>query len=156
MPLSQSGVKFIAQFEGLRLSSYQDVRGIWTIGYGTTYINGKPVTQGMTCTQEQAEQWLAADTQVAETGVRRYLSGCGLTQNQLDALISFAYNVGVGAFQSSTLAKMIRAGQPVLEDYFTRWSKAKDLKTGQLVVVPGLLRRRQGEYNVYMSGVYDA
>ena len=154
MPLSQSGVNFLKQFESLRLEAYQDVAGVWTIGYGTTRINGKPVMAGMTCTEAEAAQWLAVDTWVAETGVRRYLSACGLTQNQLDALISFAYNVGVGAFESSTLAKVIRAGEPVLEDYFTRWSKARDPKTGQLVVVPGLLRRRQAEYNIYMMGDY--
>ena len=156
MAISQAGLGFIKDFEKLRLVAYRDGSGIWTIGYGTTFIDGRPVMAGTpTCTEAQALQYLAADCAKFERDVLLCLQPCVLLQNQLDALISFAYNVGGAAFASSTLCHMIKTGQPVLEYYFTAWDKETDPKTGQLVISPGLLRRRHEEYQIYAIGDYN-
>ncbi|MGB9694012.1 MAG: lysozyme, partial [Fervidobacterium sp.] len=61
MKVSQRGVDLVKEFEGFSSKAYQDVVGVWTIGYGTTKINGSPVRPDMTCTRDQAEEWLRAD-----------------------------------------------------------------------------------------------
>lgn len=91
MKISENGLKLIEQFEGLRLTSYKvGKEKYYTIGYGH---NGPDVTAGMTITQEQAEAYLRQDVAEAEAAVNKY-AGYGLNQNQFDALVSFAYNVG--------------------------------------------------------------
>lgn len=91
MQISDTGLKLIEQFEGLRLKAYKvGKEKYYTIGYGH---NGSDVTAGMTITQEQAEVYLRQDVAEAEAAVNKY-SGYGFNQNQFDALVSFAYNVG--------------------------------------------------------------
>ena len=92
MKISENGLKLIEQFEGLRLTAYKATRRdkYYTIGYGHY---GADVTQGMTITQAQAEAYLRQDVEEAEAAVNKY-SGYGWNQNQYDALVSFAYNVG--------------------------------------------------------------
>lgn len=92
MQISENGLKLIEQFEGLRLTAYKaPKRGkYYTIGYGHY---GADVKQGMTITEAQAEAYLRQDVAEAEAAVNKY-SGYGWNQNQFDALVSFAYNVG--------------------------------------------------------------
>ena len=91
MQISENGMRMIEQFEGLRLTAYKvGKEKFYTIGYGHT---GSDVSAGMTITQEQAETYLRQDVKEAEAAVNKY-SGYGFTQNQFDALVSFAYNVG--------------------------------------------------------------
>lgn len=88
---SKEGMELIKSFEGCRLKAYQDVAGIWTIGYGHTG-NVRP---GMSITQEQAETFLRADLKKFEQCINRCVA-VPLTQNMFDALVSFTYNVGTG------------------------------------------------------------
>ena len=92
MQISEKGLKLIEQFEGLRLTAYKATRRdkYYTIGYGHY---GADVKQGMTITEAQAEAYLRQDVAEAEAAVNKY-SGYGWNQNQFDALVSFAYNVG--------------------------------------------------------------
>lgn len=133
--LQYTGQGLTEQFEGCKLVAYQDSGGIWTIGYGHT----EGVTQGMTCTQAQAEAWLLADIQWAVSILRGAVT-VALTQNEFNALVDFAFNVGSCNFQSSTLLKDLNAGLYGLAALqFERWDQAG----GQ--VVAGLLRRRVAE-----------
>lgn len=137
--LSYTGVALTEVFEGLSLVAYQDSRGVWTIGYGHT----AGVTEGMTCTQQQAEDWLIADVQWAVSVVQNDVT-VSLTQNEFDALVDFVFNVGSGNFESSTLLADLNAGNYAASaDQFQRW----DLAGGQ--VVAGLLRRRIAEENEF-------
>ena len=108
---------------------------IWTIGWGRT----TNVKRGDTCTQAQADAWLLAEYEAFESQVRQLVKA-PVTDNQLGALVSFTYNVGVGNFRSSTLLRLLNAG-----DYagaaaqFARWNKGG----GQ--VLAGLTRRRTAE-----------
>ena len=99
MKVSDNGLALIKKFEGCRLTAYADVGGVWTIGWGQT---GPDVVEGLTITQAQADARLRAEVDRFAEGV---LSGLKVpvNQNQFDALVSFAYNVGLGAFRSSTL-----------------------------------------------------
>lgn len=92
MQISENGLKLIEQFEGLRLTAYKATKRdkYYTIGYGHY---GADVKQGMTITEAQAETYLRQDVAEAEAAVNKY-SGYGWSQNQFDALVSFAYNVG--------------------------------------------------------------
>lgn len=150
LQLSPSGVTFLHDAEELRLTSYPDSKGVWTIGWGTTRIDGKPVRPGMTCTEEQALAWANADCREALDAIEASVR-VPLTQNQIDALCSFAYNVGIGGFKSSSLLRAINSRQPIAEDLFTRWNKIRDPKTGQLVVLNGLTNRRKREYKLFIT-----
>ena len=97
--VSSNGIKLIKQFEGCRLTAYKDSVGVWTIGYGTTNsdysITGKHITKGMTISQKTADSWLktSLDKKYGPK-VNKYDSKYKWTQNEFDALISFAYNIG--------------------------------------------------------------
>ena len=131
-------MNLIKQFEGLRLTSYQDYTGIWTIGYGHT---GPEVRPGMTITQAQADAYLQGDLGKFSNCVNTYIKA-RLNPNQVGALISWSYNVGCGALQTSTLRQRMNAGQDpntVARQELPQWNKAG----GQ--VLPGLVRRRAAE-----------
>ncbi len=90
MKISNKGLELIKRFEGCRLAAYQDSGGVWTIGYGHT----KGVKKGQTITQEQANSFLVEDCGKAESRVNKYQSKYNFNQNQYDALVSFAFNIG--------------------------------------------------------------
>ena len=97
--VSQRGVNLIKQFEGCKLTAYYDSVGVITIGYGTTNadksITGKTITKGMKISQATAEQWLKASLDKKYgPKVNKYDGKYKWTQNEFDALISFAYNIG--------------------------------------------------------------
>src|SRR6185295_17828064 len=87
---NQAGIELIESFEGLRLTSYQDSVGVWTIGYGHT----RGVRSGQTITQQQAQAFLQQDLGVAEAAVNGH--NLTLTANQFAALVSFTFNLGGG------------------------------------------------------------
>ena len=100
---------------------------------------------GMTCTQEQAEQWLQEDVQIAVDAVNRLVT-VELTQNQFDALVDFTFNLGTGSLQNSTLLRLLNASNYTgAANEFERWDKAG----GQ--TLPGLLKRRQAERDLFNS-----
>ena len=146
MNLDNAGLDLLKQFEGCRLDAYQDTAGVWTIGYGHTV----GVVQGMTISQAQADQLLSVDTLHTVSIATTLLAGVALLQHQFDAMVSLAFNIGSRAFHSSTVLRQHRAGNyPAAADAFLMWDK--DHQDGQLVVVPGLLRRREIERAYYLN-----
>jgi len=146
--ISDNGCRFIQQFEGLCLLSYPDMAGVWTIGYGSTRIDGKPVVKGQKINLEQAVKAFREDT--ASIGVFLAQSvTVPLNQNQVDALFSFCYNLGMGSFTQSTLRKTINSKGTVTEKMFTDWNKVRDSHSNTLVPLEGLTRRRKAEYKLF-------
>jgi lysozyme len=146
MKVSVSGVNFIKSFEGLELRSYRCQAGVWTIGFGsTTYENGTKVKAGEQITKERAEELLAFKLERFAEGVNAL--GLTLSQPQFDALVSFAFNVGLGALRRSTLLKIIRQnpGAPEIRTEFMKWVRAGGM------VSRGLTRRRTAEANMYFG-----
>lgn len=141
----ESGKNLIKEFEGFRAIAYLCPAGVWTVGYGSTRINGKPIGKGTKITTEEAEQFLEQDLKTFEDGVTQNVS-IELTQNQFDALVCFVYNVGLGNFKKSTLLKKLNAGKVVeAADEFLKWDKSK----GE--ALPGLTRRRKAERALFLS-----
>ena len=139
MEYSLDGLHLTESFEGCRLQAYLDSVGVPTIGYGHTH----GVTLGMTCTQEQAEQWLQQDIQVAAQAVNRMVT-VALTQPEFDALVDFTFNLGTGSLQHSTLLRLLNAGNyKGAAAEFEKWDRAGGK------VMAGLLRRRQAEEQMF-------
>lgn len=144
--ISSKGVDLICSFEGLKLKAYDDGVNVTTIGYGTTrYPNGKAVQYGDQCSIEQAKSYMQFDLNRFEQAVSRAVQ-VPLSQNQFDALVSLTYNIGINAFQNSTLLKRlntldyIAAGQQ-----FDVW-----IKTGGKTV-QGLVNRRAVEKALFFK-----
>jgi lysozyme len=145
MTTSPAGRKLIEMFEGFAPGAYLDQRGIRTIGWGHTL----GVQMGDTCTQAQADAFLEADLATAEGAVSPLVSHGALNQNQYDALVSLAYNIGAHAFVAeSTVFKRLNQQPP---DYagaaqaFLLWDKANGETD------PGLVRRRQVEMALFLT-----
>lgn len=133
--------KIIKEFEGLFLHAYKDPVGIWTIGYGHT--NG--VKSGQVITEAQAIQFLEADMTEAINGVDALVKTI-MTNNERCSLISFTFNLGVGALQHSTLLKKLNADDTKgAADEFLKWNHAG----GQ--VLAGLTRRRIAERELFLT-----
>ena len=148
--VNDAALALIRQWEGLRLTAYQDVAGVWTIGYGST----RNVAPGMTITAEQAVERLRADLLTAETAVWQAVH-VGLTDNQFGALVSFVFNVGAGAFRSSTLLKKLNAGDyGAVPTELAKWNKAR--VGGVLQPVDGLTNRRAAEAGLWVKGEFVA
>lgn len=148
MEISDTGIELIKKFEGLRLTSYLDAGGIWTIGYGHT---GPNVKENQVISEEQAEQLLLKDLERFERGVAAKLR-VPVNQNEFDALVSFAFNVGLSAFSSSTLLKLLNASaqDSVVAAEFKRWNKVNG-KPKQ-----GLSNRRKAEEALFLTKVPSA
>lgn len=146
MRISDKGISLIKQFEGMRLTAYQDSVGVWTIGYGWTQpVDGKPIRSGMTIKEETAERLLRTGLVGYENDVSKLVK-VKLTQGQFDALVSFAYNLGVRALSTSTLLQKLNAGDYAdAADEFPRWNKAGGK------ILPGLTRRREAERALFLS-----
>ncbi|HHH3224788.1 TPA: lysozyme [Enterobacter asburiae] len=146
MQTSEKGIALIKQFEGCKLTAYQDSVGVWTIGYGWTQpVDGKPIRAGMTIKQETAERLLKTGLVSYESDVSRLVK-VGLNQGQFDALVSFAYNLGARSLSTSTLLRKLNAGNYAgAADEFLRWNKAGGK------VLNGLTRRREAERALFLS-----
>lgn len=145
--LDTFGYKIIQQFEGLRLKAYQDSVGIWTIGYGNiTYLDGSKVKKGDEITREQADLMFKSTANKFALEVAKLINVC-LTQNQFNALVSLAYNIGIGAFKGSTLLKKVNnnPNDKSIANEFLKWKYAGGK------VIQGLLNRRIKESEVYFS-----
>lgn len=117
MKLSPEGSEILIMREGLRLKAYKDTKGIWTVGVGHT---GPEVVEGLVITKEKAHELFQKDVTWAEDAVNAVK--VPLSQNQFDALVSFVFNVGAGAFKRSTMLKMLKAGDYVgAAKQFDRW-----------------------------------
>ncbi|WP_100134973.1 lysozyme [Enterobacter hormaechei] len=146
MQTSDKGIALIKQFEGCKLTAYQDSVGVWTIGYGWTQpVDGKPIRAGMTIKQETAERLLKTGLVSYESDVSRLVK-VSLTQGQFDALVSFTYNLGARSLSTSTLMRKLNAGDYAgAADEFLRWNKAGGK------VLNGLARRREAERALFLS-----
>ena len=140
MNTSDSGLKLIRSFEGLRLKTYRCPAGIWTIGYGHTTAAGPPeVREGMRITAGEAEAILKRDLGNFEAAVGAMVK-VPLTQAQFDVLVSFAFNCGAAALRRSTLLKRVNAGTfDAVPAELMKWTKADGRE------LPGLVRRRRAE-----------
>ena len=148
MKTSKIGLELIKKYEGLEISPYLCPANVPTIGYGATYYpNGDKVKMtDNVITESYAEILLLTMLTRYEEGVERYVQ-VEVNQNQFDALVSFAYNLGLGALKSSTLLKRVNAN-PCDENIiyqFNRWTKAGGVE------LSGLVKRRKEESILYFS-----
>ena len=149
MRLGAKGEALIKSFEKLRLESYPDSRGRWTIGYGHTgwYSPRIPVGPGQTCTPEQAERWFLDDTGWACADVMRDVD-VALNQCQFDALVSFTFNAGGAALAHSTLLRDLNEGR--MQDAaneFLKWDYCRGEES------EGLENRRKAERALFLTAV---
>jgi len=140
-------LQFIKRWEGLELEAYKDAVGVWTIGYGTTRVNGEPVRQGDKISAQLADELLAADLmQRHQKLVELIPAAKNYGANQTAALLSWAYNVGMGAVEESTLRRRINSGEGagvVVAEELPRWNK------GDGKVLQGLSNRRAAEVQLF-------
>lgn len=154
--INEAGLDLVKHFEGCKLKAYQDAVGVWTIGWGRTFINGIKVKEGLTCTPPEADRWLISDLELlAATSVRIYLpeealiGWMDLNENQFSALVCFTYNCGTENF--SKLAKVLAEGNKTKAmDNLVKYNKAK----GKYLL--GLDRRRWAERFLFWGMPWDA
>ncbi|EMN8763528.1 glycoside hydrolase family protein [Serratia marcescens] len=146
MKISDDGMALIKRFEGLRLQAYQDSVGVWTIGYGWTQpVAGRKIGAGMAIDATTAERLLLCGIAQFEQGVERRVT-VPITQGQFDALVSFAYNLGLRALENSTLLRRLNAGdRQGAADEFGRWVNAGGVQ------LDGLVARRAAERALFLS-----
>ena len=146
LTISPAALDLIKAFEGCKLEAYRCPAGVWTIGYGAT---GPEVRQGLRWTQRQADERLAADVERFALGVRRLLTRIP-TPDELGAMTSLAFNIGLGAFGKSTVLRKFNAGDKAgAAAAFALWNKAGGK------VLQGLVRRRAAEADLFLSDAPD-
>jgi lysozyme len=160
MDISKKGLDIIRESESLRLTAYLCPAGVPTIGYGHT---GKDVKMGMIITKARADALLKSDCEYVENQIEHFLlNGEGsrrlspdnmFDQNQFDALVSFIFNIGIGNFRNSTVARLVKRGEPKgspkIKAAFQMWNKGKNPKTGKYEILRGLHIRRNKEADLY-------
>ena len=147
MKLDKKGYDLIRKHEGLRLKAYLCPAKVPTIGYGNTfYEDGKKIKIGDEITKERADQLFEF---IADRFAQKVfkLTPANLTQNQFNALVSFAYNVGLGNYRNSTLLRKVlfNPNSKDVEIQFMRWTKANGVE------LRGLINRRKDEVKLYYS-----
>jgi len=143
------GIAIIRKYEGLKLRAYICPSGLPTIGYGATfYMNGSRVQIGDVITIDHADKLLHFQVKLFADEVQRTVK-VKLNENQLGALVSFCFNVGGAAFGKSTLAKKVNANpsDSTIRNEFMRWTR------GGGKVLPGLVKRREEEANLYYAAI---
>ena len=144
----ESGIELIKHFEGLRLTAYLCSGGITTIGYGSTfYPDGSKVNLGDIISEQQANELLMETLSQFERVVNELLDGIPVNQNQFDALVSFAFNLGTESLAQSTLLNKVKSNHndTSIAYEFGRWV----LASGQ--IINGLVIRRRKEAELYFS-----
>ena len=136
------------QWEGCRLKAYRCPAGVLTIGYGHT---GRDVKPGMEITAPQAVALFNADVDKFARSVEASLAGVTLKQKQFDAVVSLAYNIGLGGLKKSTLYRKVKANpdDPTIRAEFMKHVNAR--VNGVLKPLPGLVKRRKAEADHYFS-----
>lgn len=143
MAINQAGVDLLKEFEGFMGTAYQDIVGVWTIGYGFT----KDVKEGDKMTKAQGEKRLKLELREYTDAV---IKSCTVdpNENQLAAMVVFAFNVGIGGFKKSTVLKRHNEGKfDAAARAFSLWNKAGGKE------VAGLTRRRAAESALYLKPV---
>lgn len=153
MKLSENGNSLIKNFEGLRLHAYQDIAGVWTIGYGSTkYLNGKAIKRGDKLADEIEADTLFKSTLKIYVDAVNYGVKVPLSQNQFDALVSFTYNTGTGVMTRSTLIKQLNTGNyQAAANQFLVWNKIKDPTSGKKITSKTLTNRRGQERDLFLK-----
>jgi len=143
LKISKEGLSLIRRFEGFSPMPYVCPAGVLTIGYGHVVQDKDVIGRGARITEAEAEQLLLRDLKKVASAIDEFVA-VPLSQGQFDALSSFIYNVGIGAFARSTLLKHVNKGQwgKALAE-FPRWNKARNK------VLPGLVRRRAAEMELF-------
>lgn len=140
--ITDEGIALIKRFEGFSPVPYRDVGGLLTIGYGHLITKGESFT---TLSEAEAEMWLRRDVACAERSVLQ-LVGVTLSDGQFDALVSFTFNLGGGAFQRSTLRRKVNRGDhEEVPAELARWVYVNGSR------INGLIRRRRAEAMLYLS-----
>jgi lysozyme len=163
MKTSERGINLIKKHESLRLKSYLCPAKVWTIGYGHT----KTAKSNMKITESQAVDLLISDLNTVEMGVNTLTKGMNLNQNQYDALVSFVFNVGIGAFRSSTLLKRIKVkeSKDKIKEAFMMWRFGGNGENngiddngnglidepGEKQLLKGLVNRRNDEAELFFT-----
>ncbi len=142
MNISENGLNLIKKFEGCKLSAYKCPAGVWTIGYGHT----TGVKQGQTITQEQADAYLKADCANAEKNVNLFMKKYGFNQNEFDALVSFAVNIG-------SINQLTGNGTRSLSEIS---AKIPEYNKAGGKVLQGLINRRAAEKALFDTPVQEA
>lgn len=147
MSVPQAAINIIKRYEGLRLEAYKCPAGVWTVGYGSTQLNGKPVKQGDKLTLQQAEELLKKEADNFRIRIAPFIK-VSVNENQLSALISLAFNIGVTAFKNSTLLRKLNGKDYFgAADQFLVWTKANGRE------LLGLKRRREEERALFLKKV---
>lgn len=155
----KAGLDLIKRFEGLELKAYQDIAGIWTIGYGHTegFKSDPPAFHAESeITEIQAHNLLRLDIEGREKKLDEWLKhhGVMVNQNQFDALMSLIYNIGWGNFSGSIVASRLRRKDVIgAADAFGLWNKAT--VKGVLREVRGLTRRRAAERELFLTPIKE-
>ena len=145
---SQHAVDFIAKEEGCVLTPYRDFAGKWTVGVGHLLGGSGPHAR---ITKAEAQDLLRFDVRRFEDTINRIVA-VPLEQHEFDALVSFTFNVGAGAFASSTLLKMLNAGRrDEAAEQFLVWCKYTDPATGKKLTSATLLGRRRRERLMFLG-----
>lgn len=147
MKISEKGLKLIKEFEGCKLSAYQDSVGVWTIGYGTTNadkaITGTTICKGLRISQDTADVWLWKSVNNKYGPKVDKYSKYEWNQNEFDALTSFAYNIG-------SIDQLTATGSRTKEQIA---KKILEYNKAGGKVLAGLTRRRQAEHNLFITPV---
>ena len=142
---SQEGISLIKSFEGCELTAYRCSANVPTIGFGHT----AGVSDGDTCTQEEAETMLAEDLEEFEDYVKNYVES-ELQQNEFDALVAWTYNLGPANLKESTMLKELNSGNfEEVPRQMKRWTRAG----GE--VLDGLIRRREAESRLFKGEAWE-
>lgn len=145
MPVSESCINIIKHFEGCKLEAYRCSAGVLTIGYGHT----GDVHLSDVITQQQAENLLKIDLERFCHGVKKSVK-VSLNQNQIDALVSLSFNIGLGNLRKSSLLELLNEG-----DYLGAANEFWKWRRGGGVILPGLVRRRAAEVDLFIGAPYD-
>jgi lysozyme len=147
MRMSEKGLTLLKEFEGCILKAYKCPAGVWTIGYGSTGPHVKP---GMVITKRYALDLLTEDLDRFEKAVIKAVSPTLPEQEEFDAMVSLAFNIGIGAFSKSSVVRNYKKGdRSSAASAFGMWNKAR--VNGNLVVLAGLTRRRAAEKQLFLS-----
>jgi lysozyme len=151
--ISDAGLRMLQGFEGFREHAYKDVVGVWTVGYGETQLDGRAVREGDHVNQKDGLALLRVRCDghfgMAVRATLGAVVCATLEQHQFDALVSLTYNIGAGAFRTSTVARKLIAGDTAgAGAAFLMWTK------GGGRVLPVLVRRRADERRCFDHAEY--